>query len=143
MRTPSPFANPHAAPPACLVCDDLRVVQGRFGAAQSCPSCGEMGPESYAAFRRDRYRETRPEPELSILDLTPEEFAVFRAWQVDHAQTSKLTLLSWIEGRRYEPRKDPEFVAEVAARMAELRLIRDEMSRALGREPEPERKKAA
>jgi hypothetical protein len=53
------------------------------------------------------------------LDLTPEEFKVFETMKVLNPHASKATVLSWMEGQRYDPAKDEEFLVEARQKFKE------------------------
>ena len=115
-------ANPYVRPFACSRCRDLRVLAGHASARRDdlvkCPACGEMPAEEYADFRRRAWAFGQPQPEITAADLSPVEFAEYRKLRAEHPETSGLTVLSWIEGRRYDPEKDPDVNPDLRAEQA-------------------------
>lgn len=65
-----------------------------------------------------------PKPGISEADLTDEEFRAFRELRLAHPQANRLTVLAWLEGRRYDPTKDPAAVRDVERRVASWRFKR-------------------
>ena len=63
-------------------------------------------------LRRNAFIRHHAVPTLIELDMTTAELAAFRMLRAGHPDISKLTALGWIEGQRYEPAKDPAFMAE-------------------------------
>lgn len=115
--------NPYARPYACPTCQDCRVVT-RWPSARDkdlvrCQKCGLLNDEEYERFRRDAWVRDHTPPEICQLDLAPEEFKTYERMRAEHPNASKLTLLSWIEGQRYDPAKDPEFLAEARVKFRE------------------------
>lgn len=121
------FQNPFSPPPGCNTCSDTRHVSARDYSSTPCPVCGchcprrgkgEPPPEPCSGCRksrdlkRDAFRRFHAAPTICELDLTPAEFAVYRQMRADHPAASKLTVLAWLEGQRFDPSKDPTFLAE-------------------------------
>jgi hypothetical protein len=71
-----------------------------------------MGSEEYDEFGRRRWAESQKPPEITLLDLTPGEFKTYELMRVQNPKASKMTVLSWTEGQRYDPSKDEEFLGE-------------------------------
>jgi hypothetical protein len=71
-----------------------------------------MGADEYDAFRRQKWLDNQKPPDLTEIDLTPSEFKVFKKMREENPKVSKLTLLSWLEGQRYDPSKDPDFLQD-------------------------------
>lgn len=131
--------NPFARPPACPVCDDTRMVTSSVRAREAdvspCPRCGAdphpREPESkesrerYDHFVRTRFIETSVAPAISQLDLTPEEFKTYQRLRDEHPEASGTTVLSWIEGQRYDPSKDEEFMRDAREHFRKWRADRD------------------
>lgn len=115
--------NPYARPYACPRCLDSRVVTRHASARKDdlvpCDRCGLLSTEAYDLFRRDAWIKAQVPPEICELDLTPEEFETFTAFRQQHPNTSKKTILTWIEGQRYDPAKDAEFLAEARQKFKE------------------------
>lgn len=107
--------NPFARPFACLVCRDSRML-ARYASSRKddlipCHKCGSLNTEEYDRFRRDAWARDNAAPSICELDLTPEEMSHFKVMRSAHPHAAKATVLSWIEGQRYDPSKDPEFLA--------------------------------
>lgn len=117
--------NPFALPFACLRCHDVRTVTRRVEAREKdlvpCPSCGTIGDEEYGRFRSNAFIKSHAAPTLCELDLTPEEFAVFKKIREEHPLASKTSVLSWLEGQRYNPAEDVEFLEEARTKFKEWR----------------------
>jgi len=114
--------------PACIVCSDLRIVlQSNGREAMRCPRCGVLNEESYTAFMAAHAAGVREKPALCQLDLTVDEIEYMREQKVAlGGKAHNLTILSWIEGRRYDPSRDPELVALVNERVAAERRKMEE-----------------
>lgn len=129
--------NPFAIPPACEICGDIRMVTTSVKANRDlshvipCPRCGAdphpNGPESkesaerYDTFRRARYQEQHPAPTISQLDLTEAELVTYNMLKAEHPKVSKATLLTWMEGQRYDPAKDTAFMERVEIELEKWR----------------------
>jgi predicted nucleic acid-binding Zn-ribbon protein len=108
--------NPYARPHACLRCGDSRML-ARYPTARKenldpCDRCGTLNVDEYERFRRDAWVRDHTPPAICELDLTPEEFIVYERMRRDHPAASKLTVLSWLEGQRYDPVRDSSFLEE-------------------------------
>ena len=106
--------NPYARPPACSTCNDTRTL-AKYPTARKddlipCGACGNLNSDEYERFRRDAWAAAQKPPSICELDLTPEEFVVYQRSRTEHPQASKLTVLAWMEGQRYDPSKDEEFL---------------------------------
>jgi hypothetical protein len=119
------FVNPFVNPYACPKCHDLRVMTRAVAARKDnlvpCDKCGLMPPEEYERFRRDEWAKHQPPIGISQMDLSNEELVVYNQMKTDHPHVAKTTILSWIEGRRYDPSKDPEFLATARQAFKEWR----------------------
>lgn len=106
--------NPFAAPPACLTCNDIRTVTTRVEARKNdlrkCPACGNFNDAEYERFRTAAWLKQHKAPEISELDLTEDELKVFKMMRHNNPQAPKTTVLMWMEGQRYDPSKDEEFL---------------------------------
>jgi hypothetical protein len=124
--------NPYARPLACAVCNDIRRVTKRIEARENdivpCPRCGNFNAEEYERFRMDAWVKDQKPPEISELDLNEKEFVVYQRLRKEHPKVSKLTVLSWMEGQRYEAIGDVEFLKEITP------LLKPETVEALRRE---------
>lgn len=112
----------------CRTCWDARLVL-RGQRETECPDCASWGPDQREQRLRADAARRLPKPEITERDLTPEEAALFREWSITHAEAHPLTILSWIEGRRYDPRQDPEFMRLCERRMAKRRFYREDQER--------------
>jgi hypothetical protein len=138
--------NPFAQSPGCATCDDTRHVAARDYSATGCPVCGctcskrlkgEPPPELCSGcitsrnLKRDAFHRFAAPPTLLELDFSIDELAAYRQLRAAHPNASRLTVLGWIEGQRYEPAKDPDFIAACEAAL-------DDWRRATGRETKRE-----
>lgn len=112
--------NPYAMPYACEKCRDVRTmtrsVRAREADLVACDKCGLLNDEEYERFRTDAWARQQEPPEICELDLTPEEFKTHAAFREQFPRVSKLTLLSWMEGQRYNPAEDVEFLEDARAK---------------------------
>lgn len=109
---------------ACRTCFDHGwLANGR--ASVKCPECS--GWDEYkrkAAFMAETARRGE-KPTISAADLTQEEKDLVAMWEIDHPHTNRLTLLTWIEGRRYDPSKDADFIAEARKKFKKWQFLRN------------------
>lgn len=109
---------------ACRVCHDFkRVYAGKKDVP--CPECSSWNAEQRDAIRRSATRDRAEKPSIRMGDLTAEERAVVAQWRIDHPHAHELTLLTWIEGRRYDPEADPEFMIEARKRFKKWQFLRN------------------
>jgi len=108
----------------CRTCRDIgKVADGRT--EKACPGCiGWDEDRRRMAFAADLARRGE-KPSLRTADLSAAELAVVGEWRQLFPQASDLTLLLWIEGRRYRPAEDVEFLALVRKRIAQWQFYRD------------------
>lgn len=103
---------------ACEKCDDLRVVTKSVRAATTdlvrCGVCGNYNDDEYRRFRAAAWVKAQPPVGICEIDLTPDEFKVYQGLRERHPDTSKTTILMWVEGQRYDPAKDEEWLKTVA-----------------------------
>lgn len=99
-----------ATSPACDVCKDHQVVTINRCQRETvpCPRCGFLNEKSYDEFRAAHMASVRAQPEVSQGNLSADEAAFYL--EQTRAGHNRLTVLSWIEGRRYDPSKDEDFV---------------------------------
>lgn len=109
---------------ACWTCRDHRRVPAPDGTPASCPSCGALDEFGYSSFRKKRYWEMHPRPEITESNLSKAEKVELDRLCLEY-RVSPITALSWLEGRRYQPENDPEFLEECNAVMAHLQAIVD------------------
>ena len=104
----------------CGTCQDFRVVAAPEGTDGSipCPDCGTDEK------RRLVFTTSKSMPQIRLSDLNDEESDLFRQWRFRGHH--ELDCLRWIEGRRYDPEKDSEFMADVEKHLAEWRKGRDQ-----------------
>ena len=109
-------SNPFARPSACGICDDIRSVTSRVAAREAditpCPTCGNLNTDEYEKFRRDAWVRDNKAPEIHLLDLTDAEVVMFNRMRAENPNASKTTILSWVEGQRYDPSKNEEFLGK-------------------------------
>lgn len=109
---------------ACRTCRDHGwVAAGKKDI--KCPECQSWDDEQREAIRRAATRDRAEKPAIGLADLTAEERALVAQWRIDHPRVHELTLLTWIEGRRYDPEKDPEFMAEARKRFKKWQFLRN------------------
>ena len=121
------FQNPFASPPGCATCEDTRHVNARDYSAMNCPVCGCTCPKrlkneplpapcsgciTSRNLGRDAFHRHAEPMTILELDLSIAELATYRQMRAAHPNVSKLTVMRWTEGQRYEAGKDPLFVAE-------------------------------
>ena len=115
--------NPYARPPYCSLCGDFRVRTRNARASKSdlvpCDRCGLLTEDEYQRFKRDAWIKNQTPPTICELDLTPEEFKVCETLKALNPHASKATVLSWMEGQRYDPSKDEEFLREARQKFKE------------------------
>lgn len=121
--------NPFSLPPACSACNDTRLI-ARYPTARKddllpCERCGLLVTDEYERFRRDAWSRSHSAPTICELDLTPEEFVIYERMRAEHPNVSKLTVLSWTEGQRYDPSKDQEFLNQARDEFRKWRDARD------------------
>lgn len=107
----------------CHVCQDTRRVAlgERADGSRSCPYCGTA--EQFAALFRERHAWKIPDLEEVKRTLTTEERAELAASAALHPRAHELTRLSWIEGRRYNPRDDGAFLRRCARELRKAHFL--------------------
>jgi len=96
---------------ACRTCHDFKKVYiGRD--TEDCPECAGWPVEKRKDLLRLATREVAEKPSITESDLSAAEKVLLAEWAVAHPDVHKLTLLTWVEGRRYDPAKDPEFLTD-------------------------------
>ena len=85
---------------ACKTCRDFgKVYDGPK--TVPCPECS-VWPEGHRAeMLREATKREAEKPSITETDLSDDERALMAQWAVDHPHVHRLTLLTWIEGRRY------------------------------------------
>lgn len=107
----------------CRDCRDVgRVLNGH--AEIDCPGCSAWDEERREQARAADLARRGEKPTLRESGLTAEEREVLAEWRLTFPRTSGLTLLLWIEGRRYDPAGDAEFLALAKRRLAKWRFLR-------------------
>lgn len=110
-------------PHACSFCSDtLRVLNGPREIP--CPRCAGWSSEEREAQLRRAAVALAPRPGITEADLTDDEFRAFRELRLAHPKAHKLTVLAWLEGRRYDPSADPICVADTKRKLAAWRFTR-------------------
>jgi len=108
-------------PSACPACLDMRRVTNHGWADIACPRCGAMEQDAYETFLANHVKRTARQPDITQLDLTEEEFALYTLWRKTFPHTHSKTLLSWLEGQRYVPEEDAEFMRDCNAALERWR----------------------
>ncbi len=127
---------------ACPTCLDVRRCVDRGWTDVPCPRCGTLDKDAYERLQADHARRTALMPDITALDLTPEEFELYDDWRKRFPYAHGRTLLSWIEGRRYDPSKDAEFLRDCEAALKRWRNDPDRITPER-EEPRPRRRRAA
>lgn len=110
-------------PFGCRACWDAgKVLDGSREIA--CPSCAGWSDEVRLANLRADTARRGPKPEIAEADLSDAEFAEMQRLISIHTDAHRLTVLAWIEGRRYSPAKDPEFMELCEKRLRKWRFLR-------------------
>lgn len=108
---------------ACRTCWDVRRVS--FGDVDGeCPDCSSLTDGERSERLRAATAERTPKPEIREGDLTSQEREEYHRLRVCHPEAHPLTVLAWIEGRRYDPRDDAEFLALCDRRLRKWRFTR-------------------
>ena len=137
--------NPYAAPPLCDICLDSREVQTKHHGTEKCQRCGCTDPDPEKGHRRTkdcggcRWRRAayidrlKAHPsDVRPADLTEKEMALWDRWSAEGY--NPLDGLRWVEGQRYDPSKDEEFLTDAREKFRQWR--RDAVDRHEGLEPE-------
>jgi len=108
---------------ACRTCYDYgRVAVGV--SEHECPECSSWDADKRADMLKQAVRDQADKPSISPADLTDDEKELLKEWTLCHPHVSQMTLLTWIEGRRYDPSKDQEFLAEARKRYRKWEFLR-------------------
>lgn len=109
---------------ACKTCRDFgKVYDGPK--TVPCPECS-VWPEGHRAeMLREATKREAEKPSITETDLSDDERAMMAQWAIDHPHVHRLTLLTWIEGRRYDPEKDEAFLAEARKRFKKWQFYRN------------------
>jgi hypothetical protein len=89
-----------------------RYVSARKDDLVPCDRCGLIEREEYSRWKREKLKALAKPTGICELDLDEKELATYRLMRVNSPHEDKQTVLSWIEGQRYDPSKDPEFVKD-------------------------------
>jgi hypothetical protein len=108
------------------------VARARDGVSVHCPNCGNCTAdcnqpghvpanrdEKFDQLRRSAFVANNAYPSITCDDLTEQERKVFDLWRVTHPMCANASLLSWIEGLRYRPNEDKDFLREVFGALGE------------------------
>ena len=116
--------NPYARPFACSRCKDVRWVSNwasmRRGDLAPCPDCGGKDEYDYRVWKREQWLKANPTT-LCEIDLSDAEFSVYKTIRGQHPELDKREILSYIEGQRYEPAKDEEFLKDARLKFKKWR----------------------
>jgi len=96
---------------ACRKCSDYKRVYADRECVP-CPDCAGWDVETRLKILKDATRAGAEKPSIRMVDLSDEEKVLMAKWAVEHPNVHELTLLTWVEGRRYDPAKDPEFLTD-------------------------------
>lgn len=108
---------------ACKTCRDFgRVDTGHE--AILCPECASWPPEKRRDILREATRRDAEKPSITESDLSDAEKLIFAGWMEAYPNVHRLTLLTWIEGRRYDPEKDEGFLAEARKQFKKWQFFR-------------------
>ena len=117
---------------ACPICEDVRLAfyEGGRGGKKGdplvrCPGCGSEDRTDLAVERLKRHPCGLEEHEL-----TDKEQARLVAWRAEGISTARA--LRWIEGQRYDPASDPEFMAECNRELKKWRFEQETLAEELG-----------
>lgn len=107
----------------CRTCFDVGKVS--FGPYDGdCPDCSSLTDGERVARLRADTAHRAPKAEIREADLTIQERDEFARLRSVHPEAHALTVLAWLEGRRYNPSEDPSFMALCARRLAKWRFTR-------------------
>lgn len=109
---------------ACRTCHDYKRVHTQKESIE-CPECKGWDADKRNDLLRQATKARAEKPSIRMSDLSDEERALVAQWRVEHPRVHELTLLTWIEGRRYDPAKDPEFLAEARKRFKKWQFLRN------------------
>jgi len=110
---------------ACRKCSDYKRVYADRECVP-CPDCAGWDVETRLKILKDATRAGAEKPSIRMVDLSDEEKVLMAKWAVEHQNVHELTLLTWIEGRRYDPKDDPEFLAEARKAFKKWHFLRNE-----------------
>lgn len=111
---------------ACKTCRDFKRVYDGGPVSVPCPECSTWPPEKRIDLLREATRRDAQKPSITESDLSDSEKELMAKWSDAHPNVHKLTLLTWIEGRRYDPKEDPEFLAEARKAFKKWHFLRNE-----------------
>lgn len=107
---------------ACRTCRDHgKLMDGPKDI--NCPNCSAWGADQRLAVLRAEMAQRGEKPSIGVSDLTEDELDVYATLRRNHPDAHQLTVLVWIEGRRYNPREDAEFLALCDRRIRKWRFI--------------------
>jgi hypothetical protein len=89
-----------------------------------CPECESWPPEKREDILRAETKARAEKPSITTADLTDDERKTLKEWTISYPNTSQMTLLTWIEGARYNPSEDKEFLAEARKRFKKWKFLR-------------------
>jgi len=109
---------------ACNTCHDFkRVYAGKKDV--ECPECSGWTDDQRTTLRRSATRDRAEKPSIRAEDLTQDERNLVAQWRLDYPLVHELTLLTWIEGRRYDPAQDMVFLSEARKSFKKWQFLRN------------------
>lgn len=109
---------------ACKTCRDFKKVYSGNHTID-CPECSSWPDGKRDDLLKLATKEVAEKPSITESDLSDEEKSLMASWAIDHPNVHKLTLLTWIEGRRYDPKNDPEFLADARKAFKKWKFLRN------------------
>ena len=110
---------------ACRTCNDFGWVTDGYK-DEKCPECSVWNEDKRVEMLKQAIRRSAEKPSITTADLSDDERATLREWTLKHPEASELTMLTWIEGRRYDPARDQEFLVEARKAFKKWKFLRGE-----------------
>lgn len=111
-------------PVGCRTCGDYKKVYSGV-ALRDCRECSSWSAEHRTDMLKQATRRDAEKPSIRLVDLSDEEKALVKEWRLLHPHVHELTLLTWVEGMRYDPSKDPGFLADARKRFKKWQFLRN------------------
>lgn len=108
---------------ACRTCRDHRLLMDGPKDVK-CHDCAGWDEGTRLSHLRAETARRGEKPSITVNDLTDEEEEVYTMWRRNHPDAHQLTILTWIEGCRYNPREDVDFLALCDRRIKKWRFLR-------------------